>query len=60
MEQIMHLDQKLAVARSNLARANGQNEEMLAMFDGITSCLATVAIEVAKLRAAIEEKGEQP
>ena len=60
MEQIMDLQERLAIARTNLARANGQGEEMLAMFDGITSCLWTVAIEVAKLRAAIEEKGEEP
>ncbi|WJS98199.1 hypothetical protein [Novosphingobium humi] len=56
----MHLEKQISNARSNLVRADGQNEEMLAMFDGITSCLATVAIEIAKLRVAIEEKGEEP
>ena len=50
------LEDYVVAARGRMQRANGQGEEMLAMFDGLTGCLSSIAGELALLRAAIEKQ----
>ena len=50
------LEDYVAAARRRMECANGQSEEMLAMFDGLTGCLSSITGELALLRAAIEKR----
>lgn len=56
MQQLVRLEEHLTAVRSRLVKSTGQGEEMLAMFDGITSCLAAIAAEVAMLRQDLKDK----
>jgi hypothetical protein len=58
MENIAKLDDKLSAIRSRMLKGNGQSDEMLAMFDGITSCLVAIATEVAGVRRQLESQDE--
>ena len=49
------LEDYVAAARLRMERAGGQHDEMLAMFDGLTGCLSSIAGELAMLRSAIEK-----
>ena len=50
------LEDYVVAARRRMERASGQHEEMLAMFDGLTGCLSSIAGELALLRAAIDRQ----
>jgi hypothetical protein len=50
------LEDYVAAARRRMERASGQNEELLALFDGLTGCLSSIAGELALLRNAIEKR----
>lgn len=46
----------LKAARSRMAQASGTNDEMLAMFDGITVCLAAVVEELADINDTLRDR----
>ena len=58
MEQIARLDDHLTNVRARLLKGGGQTDEMIALFDGLTSCLATIAAEVAMLRQDLKDRAD--
>ncbi len=58
MQQIALLEEHLGAARARLAQSRGQGDEMLAMFDGVTSCLAAIAAELAMLRQDLKDRDD--
>ena len=50
------LEDYVMAARRRMERAGSQSEELLALFDGLTGCLSSIAGELALTRNAIEKR----
>lgn len=58
MKQIVILEKHLEETRKRLSGAMGQNEEFLAMYDGLTACLSAIAAELAMLREDMKRRDD--